>query len=105
MLSKPPSSSLPLLSLYCCWQTQRYHSWLRFTSDHGKAVSDEVYKKGMQRIQYGGDEVVQVKDGAGSAILLMAYAGARFTNELLRGLNCEKDVVTPIPIPFPLTSS
>ncbi|KAJ3241183.1 malate DEHYDROGENASE, NAD-dependent [Chytriomyces hyalinus] len=36
-----------------------------------------------QRIQYGGDEVVKAKDGAGSATLSMAYAGARFANSLL----------------------
>jgi len=36
------------------------------------------------RIQYGGDEVVKAKDGAGSATLSMAYAGARFTLGLLQ---------------------
>ncbi|KAG0293411.1 hypothetical protein BGZ97_005354 [Linnemannia gamsii] len=35
------------------------------------------------RIQYGGDEVVKAKDGAGSATLSMAYAGARFTSAIL----------------------
>ncbi|KAF9904395.1 hypothetical protein EC991_002734 [Linnemannia zychae] len=35
------------------------------------------------RIQYGGDEVVKAKDGAGSATLSMAYAGARFTLAIL----------------------
>ncbi|KAG0203715.1 hypothetical protein BGX33_008939 [Mortierella sp. NVP41] len=35
------------------------------------------------RIQYGGDEVVKAKDGAGSATLSMAYAGARFALALL----------------------
>ena len=47
------------------------------------------------RVQYGGDEVVKAKDGAGSATLSMAYAGAKFTNALLRGLSGEKGVVTP----------
>ena len=28
-------------------------------------------------VQFGGDEVVQAKDGAGSATLSMAYAGFR----------------------------
>ncbi|KAF9162348.1 hypothetical protein DFQ26_003618 [Actinomortierella ambigua] len=36
-----------------------------------------------KRIQFGGDEVVKAKAGAGSATLSMAYAGARFTNSLL----------------------
>jgi malate dehydrogenase len=30
------------------------------------------------RVQFGGDEVVKAKDGAGSATLSMAYAGFRF---------------------------
>ncbi|KAG0046725.1 hypothetical protein BGZ83_008095 [Gryganskiella cystojenkinii] len=45
--------------------------------------SAEEIKSLTQRIQYGGDEVVKAKDGAGSATLSMAYAGARFTNSLL----------------------
>lgn len=36
------------------------------------------------RIQYGGDEVVKAKDGAGSATLSMAFAGARFALTLLQ---------------------
>ncbi|KAH8918737.1 malate dehydrogenase [Atractiella rhizophila] len=37
----------------------------------------------VKRIQFGGDEVVAAKDGAGSATLSMAYAGARFVNSLI----------------------
>ena len=36
------------------------------------------------RVQFGGDEVVQAKDGAGSATLSMAYAAYRFTSSLLK---------------------
>ncbi|CAG8557835.1 9980_t:CDS:2 [Paraglomus occultum] len=36
-----------------------------------------------KRIQFGGDEVVKAKDGAGSATLSMAHAGARFANAIL----------------------
>ncbi|KAJ8518018.1 hypothetical protein ONZ45_g4882 [Pleurotus djamor] len=61
----------------------------------GKGIAGEVYDKLVHRIQYGGDEVVKAKDGAGSATLSMAYAGAKFTNSLLRGLSGEKGVVTP----------
>lgn len=56
----------------------------------------------MHRIQFGGDEVVKAKDGAGSATLSMAYAGAKFTNALLRGLAGEKGVVTPTFVKSPL---
>ena len=31
----------------------------------------------LNRVQFGGDEVVKAKDGAGSATLSMAYAGYR----------------------------
>ncbi|KAG6899350.1 Malate dehydrogenase, cytoplasmic [Termitomyces sp. T159_Od127] len=69
---------------------------------HGKPVSGEAYAKLVHRIQYGGDEVVKAKDGAGSATLSMAYAGAKFTNALLRGLNGEKGVITPTFVKSPL---
>lgn len=45
------------------------------------------------RIQFGGDEVVQAKDGAGSATLSMAYAGQKFTSRLLSAIAGEKNVV------------
>ncbi|KAH8831100.1 malate dehydrogenase [Flagelloscypha sp. PMI_526] len=68
----------------------------------GAGLSGEVYDKLINRIQYGGDEVVKAKDGAGSATLSMAYAGAKFTNALLRGLNGEKGVVVPTFVRSPL---
>jgi malate dehydrogenase len=37
-----------------------------------------------KRVQFGGDEVVKAKAGAGSATLSMAFAGARFALSLLR---------------------
>ncbi|KAJ2238321.1 hypothetical protein H4R99_000244 [Coemansia sp. RSA 1722] len=46
------------------------------------------------RIQFGGDEVVKAKDGAGSATLSMAYAGARFADSLIRAMSGET-VVEP----------
>ncbi|KAJ3069599.1 malate DEHYDROGENASE, NAD-dependent [Podochytrium sp. JEL0797] len=47
------------------------------------SYTDDEVKALTQRIQFGGDEVVKAKDGAGSATLSMAYAGARFANSLL----------------------
>ncbi|KAL7425076.1 hypothetical protein Q5752_000764 [Cryptotrichosporon argae] len=38
----------------------------------------------VNRIQFGGDEVVKAKDGAGSATLSMAQAGAQFTDLVLQ---------------------
>lgn len=49
----------------------------------------------MKRIQFGGDEVVQAKGGAGSATLSMAYAGAEFASKVLRALKGEKGLVAP----------
>lgn len=44
------------------------------------------------RIQFGGDEVVQAKEGGGSATLSMAYAGARFADRLMRAISGEKGI-------------
>jgi len=72
------------------------------STSNGKSVSGDAYEKLVHRIQFGGDEVVQAKDGAGSATLSMAYAGAKFTNAVLRGLNGEKGVTTPTFVKSPL---
>lgn len=47
------------------------------------------------RVQFGGDEVVKAKDGAGSATLSMAYAGAEFTGKILRALKGETGIIAP----------
>ncbi|KAI1473894.1 hypothetical protein K445DRAFT_70912 [Daldinia sp. EC12] len=49
----------------------------------------------VKRVQFGGDEVVKAKDGAGSATLSMAMAGARMAGSLLRALQGDKGVVEP----------
>ncbi|CAM9434209.1 unnamed protein product [Pylaiella littoralis] len=53
----------------------------------GAKFSEEDIKALTHRIQFGGDEVVQAKDGAGSATLSMAHAGAYFAGKVLDGLN------------------
>lgn len=40
-------------------------------------IPDDKYDNLVNRVQFGGDEVVKAKDGAGSATLSMAYAGFR----------------------------
>ncbi|KAM0719056.1 hypothetical protein Q7P37_004961 [Cladosporium fusiforme] len=47
------------------------------------------------RVQFGGDEVVKAKDGAGSATLSMAYAGYRFAEKLLKAAKGETGIVEP----------
>ncbi|CAG8977751.1 hypothetical protein HYALB_00010972 [Hymenoscyphus albidus] len=49
----------------------------------------------VNRVQFGGDEVVKAKDGAGSATLSMAYAGYRMAEAVLKALSGEKGIVTP----------
>ncbi|KAL8728123.1 MAG: hypothetical protein Q9166_005604 [cf. Caloplaca sp. 2 TL-2023] len=46
-------------------------------------------------VQFGGDEVVQAKGGAGSATLSMAYAGYRFTESVIKAAKGEKGIVEP----------
>eukprot|EP00606_Chrysophyceae_sp_TOSAG23-5_P001151 GSChrysophyteH2.ASY1.ANO1.91.1 assembled CDS len=59
----------------------------------GAQFSEEDIAALTHRIQFGGDEVVQAKDGEGSATLSMAYAGQRFTSQLLKAMKGEKDIV------------
>lgn len=58
---------------------------VNFTEDDITALS--------HRIQFGGDEVVKAKDGAGSATLSMAFAGHYFASRLMDALSGEKDVI------------
>merc|ERR1719461_112909 len=46
-----------------------------------------------ERIQDAGTEVVKAKAGAGSATLSMAYAAARFTDSLIKGMNGQEGVI------------
>ena len=56
----------------------------------------------INRVQFGGDEVVKAKDGAGSATLSMAMAGARFAESLLKAAQGQKGVVEPTFVDSPL---
>jgi malate dehydrogenase len=59
----------------------------------GAKFSKEDLEALTYRIQFGGDEVVKAKDGAGSATLSMAYAGQLFTSRLLDAISGNKNVV------------
>ncbi|CAK0750754.1 hypothetical protein CVIRNUC_002015 [Coccomyxa viridis] len=56
------------------------------------SFTDDEMAKLTDRIQNAGTEVVEAKAGAGSATLSMAYAAARFSESVLRGLEGEPDV-------------
>lgn len=53
------------------------------------------YGKFVHRVQFGGDEVVKAKEGAGSATLSMALAGYRFAEQVLRSIHRES--IDPLP--------
>jgi malate dehydrogenase len=55
-------------------------------------LSEEDLAALKHRIQFGGDEVVQAKDGAGSATLSMALAANIFSTQLMRALAGETGV-------------
>jgi malate dehydrogenase len=65
-------------------------------------ISGEKLDALVNRIQFGGDEVVKAKDGAGSATLSMAMAGARFADSLLKASQGEKGIVEPTFVDSPL---
>ncbi|KAL1983679.1 hypothetical protein VTN96DRAFT_10108 [Rasamsonia emersonii] len=65
-------------------------------------IEGETRDKLVNRIQFGGDEVVKAKDGAGSATLSMAFAGARFAESLLKAASGVKGVVEPSFVDSPL---
>lgn len=55
----------------------------------GATFSDADREALTVRIQFGGDEVVQAKAGAGSATLSMAYAGYLFTEGVIKAIKGE----------------
>lgn len=68
-------------------------------------LSEEQVKALTHRIQFGGDEVVKAKDGAGSATLSMAKAAADFASAVLRAKSGEKGVELYAMVESPLYPS
>ncbi|PIA19303.1 malate dehydrogenase, NAD-dependent [Coemansia reversa NRRL 1564] len=58
-------------------------------------LGQEEIEELVHRIQYGGDEVVKAKSGAGSATLSMAYAAARFVKSLIQSFETDLVIVEP----------
>lgn len=54
-------------------------------------LSKSQYDEFVHRVQFGGDEVVKAKNGAGSATLSMAYAGYRFAEKVINSMNGKSD--------------
>jgi len=55
----------------------------------------------VNRVQFGGDEVVKAKEGAGSATLSMAFAGYRFAEAVIKAFKGEKGIVEPTYVYLP----
>ncbi|KAI1378272.1 malate dehydrogenase [Hypoxylon crocopeplum] len=58
-------------------------------------IPDDKYDALVNRVQFGGDEVVKAKDGAGSATLSMAFAGYRMAEKVLKAAKGEKGLIEP----------
>lgn len=71
---------------------------VNFTPEIANKVSKlpgSKYKDFIHRVQFGGDEVVKAKNGAGSATLSMAYAGYRFAEGVLGSFNTAQSTILP----------
>lgn len=64
-------------------------------------IPDDKLDGLINRVQFGGDEVVKAKEGSGSATLSMAYAGYRFAEKVIKALKGEKGIVEPTFIYLP----
>ncbi|KAF2870453.1 lactate/malate dehydrogenase [Massariosphaeria phaeospora] len=71
-------------------------------SQSGQNLEGDKLAEYVRRVQFGGDEVVKAKDGAGSATLSMAMAGARFAESLLKAAQGQKNVIEPTFVDSPL---
>jgi malate dehydrogenase len=64
-----------------------------FSQVPGFSPSDADREKLTVRTQFGGDEVVQAKAGAGSATLSMAYAGYLFAENVVKAMKGDPNIV------------
>ncbi|EGC48289.1 malate dehydrogenase [Histoplasma capsulatum var. duboisii H88] len=64
-------------------------------------IPTDRYDALVNRVQFGGDEVVKAKDGTGSATLSMAYAGFRFSESVIRASKGESGIVEPTYVYLP----
>ncbi|KAF7557564.1 hypothetical protein G7Z17_g596 [Cylindrodendrum hubeiense] len=64
-------------------------------------LSQEQIEAITHRIQFGGDEIVKAKAGAGSATTCMAYAGFRFAQAVIKASQGQTGIVEPTYIYLP----
>lgn len=61
-------------------------------SQLNESYSDKTLEELTHRVQFGGDEVVEAKQGTGSATLSMAYSAASFADSILDAIILKKPV-------------
>ena len=76
-----------------------------FSQVPGFDPSDDDREALTVRTQFGGDEVVKAKAGAGSATLSMAYAGYIFTENVLKAMDGDDTIVQCAYVESTLTDS
>ncbi|CAJ1946226.1 unnamed protein product [Cylindrotheca closterium] len=76
-----------------------------FSQVEGFSPSDEELEALTVRTQFGGDEVVKAKAGAGSATLSMAYAGYVFAENVLKAMDGDDSIVQCAYVESTLTDS
>ncbi|KAF4468367.1 malate dehydrogenase [Fusarium albosuccineum] len=64
-------------------------------------LSQEQIEAITHRVQFGGDEIVKAKAGAGSATTCMAYAGFRFAQAVIKASQGKADIVEPAYVYLP----
>ncbi|CCH40800.1 Malate dehydrogenase [Wickerhamomyces ciferrii] len=77
------------------------HSGETIVPIYSQSNASKIYKKLsssqrdalVNRVQFGGDEVVKAKNGGGSATLSMAYSGYKFAESLIRALKGESGII------------
>ena len=68
---------------------------LRLVSDRSWSFFSKHSLTPLSGVQFGGDEVVKAKDGAGSATLSMAYAGFRFAEKVMQAAKGQSGIIEP----------
>mmetsp|Transcript_6963 Transcript_6963/g.13768 ORF Transcript_6963/g.13768 Transcript_6963/m.13768 type:complete len:352 (-) Transcript_6963:81-1136(-) len=76
-----------------------------FSQVPGFSATDAELEALTVRTQFGGDEVVKAKAGAGSATLSMAYAGYLFTEKVLKAMKGETGIVQAAYVESTLTEA
>ncbi|UQC81517.1 malate dehydrogenase [Colletotrichum lupini] len=64
-------------------------------------LSQEQIEAITNRVQFGGDEIVKAKTGAGSATTCMAYAGFRFAQAIIKASQGQSGIVEPAYVYLP----